>query len=134
DMNGDGKVKVTLDQFYFPEMSGETDQVSYNTRMSSEARLCADISENISFLFIMDDPALVQAITGALSYPDGTLPDDDDVTAEGKYLQWQDCPELASLGLDEYFSSMYIARRGFWRTETVPNADLCQELWNEWRE
>ena len=79
----------------------------------------------------MENPGYVQQLTSSLRNLDGSLPDDNDYTADGKYLPVSTCPVLAEMVQDEAFQNLAFARRGFWTKETCPNADRCDELWEK---
>ena len=63
---------------------------------------------------------------------DGSLPADGDLTPDGKYVIWGDCPVLAQIELgtaQEIVSQLAFARRGSWTEKTVPNVAECDALW-----
>lgn len=130
DLNGDGKVTVELQQ-YVSVNTGDSDTLYY--AQAAQVQLVADITECTSYFFLLEDPAGFQEATAALCNLDGSLPSDEDLTPEGKYVIWGDCPVLAqiSLGADgETISRLAFARRGFWTEKTVPNSPACDALWD----
>ena len=131
DLNGDGKVAVELHQ-YVSVNTGDSDSLYY--AQAARVQLVADITDCKSYFFLMEDPAGFQEATSALRNLDGSLPLDGDLTPEGKYVIWGDCPRLTQIELgaaQETVSRLSFARRGFWTEKTVPNAPGCDALWEE---
>lgn len=129
DLNGDGKVTVELQQ-YVSVNTGDSDTLYF--AQAAQVQLVADITDCKSYFFLLEDPAGFQEATSALRNLDGSLPDDGDLTPEGKYVLWGDCPVLAGIELgteQETVSRLAFARRGFWTEKTVPNAAGCDALW-----
>lgn len=140
DLNGDGKVAVILTQY----LSGSEDT---GVAAAAEVSLMADLLECESYFFLLEDPEQFQRKYHTLCCLDGSLPDEEDNSVEGIYLQWDECPALARLDLGSYayslmggtvtgsgndlVSGLYFARRGFWTEETVPYLDGCEALWNK---
>lgn len=127
DMNGDGKITVEVQEYVIPPV-GSSDGVLLAE--AATVRLIGDISDCKSYFFLMEDPGRVQQMTTSLRNLDGSLPDDDDVTSDGKYLPVSQCPVLAEMVQDEAFQNLAFARRGFWTEKTSPNAAQCDELWD----
>lgn len=130
DMNGDGRVVVELLQYTSVE-TGDSDSLYY--AQAAQVQLVSDITDCRSYFFLMENPAAFQNATLALRNLDGTLPADGDLTPDGKYLLWQDCPALAEIPLGEaedLVSSLAFGRRGFWNEKTTANAEACDALWN----
>lgn len=127
DLNGDGKVKVEL-QRYVTLNTGDSDSLYF--AQAAQVQLVADITDCVSYFFILEDPAAFQSATLALCNLDGSLPADEDLSPDGKYLLWGDCPVLAQMELDMDLSQFAFARRGFWTEKTVPNAQECGQLWD----
>ena len=133
DMNGDGKVSVELLQ-YIAADTGDSDTLYY--AQAQQVQIVGDVTDNISSFFILEDPAGFQQMTQALCNLDGSLPAEGDLKADGKYLNWKDCPVLASLGRSALagidtpvdLSGMAFARRGYWG-DAPENADSCSALW-----
>lgn len=129
DLNGDGKVAVELQQ-YVSVNTGDSDSLYF--AQAERVQLVADITECKSYFFLLEDPAGFQEATSALRNLDGSLPVDGDLTPDGKYVIWGDCPVLAKIELgaaQETVSQLAFARRGFWTEKTVPNAAECDALW-----
>lgn len=129
DLNGDGKVAVELQQ-YVSVNTGDADSLYY--AQAARVQLVADITDCKSYFFLLEDPAGFQEATSALRNLDGSLPADGDLTPDGKYVLWGDCPILAQIELGaarETVSRLAFARRGFWTEKTVPNTPGCDALW-----
>lgn len=129
DLNGDGKVTVELQQ-YVSVNTGDSDSLYY--AQAARVQLVADITDCKSYFFLLEDPAGFQEATSALRNLDGSLPADGDLTPDGKYVIWGDCPRLTQIELgtaQETVSRLSFARRGFWTEKTVPNAAECDALW-----
>lgn len=129
DLNGDGNVAVELQQ-YVSVNTGDSDTLYY--AQAARVQLVADITDCKSYFFLLEDPAGFQEATSALCNLDGSLPADGDLTPEGKYVIWGDCPRLTQIELgaaQETVSRLSFARRGFWTEKTVPNAAECAALW-----
>ena len=140
DLNGDGKVTVHLNQY--PTSGGGDAGVA----VSSEVTLMADILDQMSYFFLLEDPAWFQANYRSLRRLDGTLPGEGDYSADGTYLVWDDCPALANAELggysyqvmgqtvtgssDELASGLSLARRGFWTEDTCKYPEGCDALWD----
>ncbi len=154
DLNGDGKVTVELLQ-YVGENPADLDNIGsagsdsedstdinnmfsnnldsvYSTQ-AAQIQLIADITECKSYFFLLEDPAGFQERTAILCNLDGSLPDDEDRTPDGKYVLLGDCPMLAQIELGaarETVSQLSFARRGFWTEKTVTNCGECDALWD----
>lgn len=129
DLNGDGEVTVALQQ-YVSVNTGDVDTLYY--AQAARVQLVADITDCRSYFFLLEDPAGFQEVTSALCNLDGSLPADGDLTPDGKYVIWGDCPVLAQIELgtaQEIVSQLAFARRGFWNEKTVPNVAECDALW-----
>lgn len=138
DLNGDGKVAVRLNQY---PSSGTDAQMAAST----EVTLIADIMERDSYFFLLEDPVAFQVNYHSLRRLDGSLPEDDNYSADGTWLAWTDCPALAeqelggytyqSLGItvtgssDELAERLCLARRGFWTEEACAYPEGCDALW-----
>ena len=124
DLNGDGQVVVQLRQ-YVSDPNGDASSV-----MAAGVQVMADISEQESFFFLLEDPEGFQLAYHVLSRLDGTLPEEEDFSVEGSVLAWDQCPVLAGLELGDYaysllgetvsgssqelLSRLFIGRRGYW--------------------
>ena len=158
DLNGDGKVIVTVRQYVTyadllrqQEESGlvKSDDVVLQSQ-ASQLRLMTDIQSRESFFFLLDDPDGFQQSYEILSKLDGTLPERGDPSADGTYLSWAECPVLSGLELGGYaqdasgveiagdnqelLSRLYIARRGFRTDKTCDNLEGNEALWAKLRE
>ena len=122
DQNGDGKVVVSICQYPY-----STDP---QTVMAVQIRLMADLSDCESYFFLLEDPDQFQASYHILCRLDGSLPEDDEDSAQGMYLPWTQCPALAGLDPDGEVSGLSLARRGFWSEKTAPYPEGCQALWS----
>jgi len=141
DLNGDGRVTVRLVQYV------SSDDSDPGLTVSAEVQLAADIMERESYFFLLEDPERFQERYHSLRRLDGSLPDDDDLTAQGTCLRWADCPVLAGLELGEYsyellggsaqgssdelVSGLFIGRRGFWTEKTAAHAEGCEAFWEK---
>lgn len=129
DLNGDGNVAVELQQ-YVSVNTGDSDSLYY--AQAARVQLVADITDCKSYFFLLEDPAGFQEATSALCNLDGSLPADGDLTPDGKYVIWGDCPVLTQIELgtaQETVSHLSFARRGFWTEKTAPNVAACDALW-----
>jgi len=124
DLNGDGQVLVTLRQ-YASTPDGDPSAVA-----AVQVQLMADVMEQESFFFLLEDPEGFQRNYHTLSRLDGSLPEEGDDSVEGSVLAWKQCPVLAGMELGDYaydlfggtisgnsqelLSRLYIGRRGFW--------------------
>lgn len=146
DLNGDGKVVVTLNVYTLDYSSGdtETESAAYLT-MAGTTKLATDVQGGLSSIFLLYDPDGFEESTGTLRYLDGTLPapeSDDDWW--NMVYKWTDCPVLAGLDLgdynpdtthaqggnsQEYMSQFYVGMRGAWNSGTADNIAGGEELW-----
>lgn len=156
DLNGDGKVLVELRQYVSAGLDGRalaaagspvtdaTGQMTSNALMTSDGAsqiatmvsLLADVGDQESFLFLLEDPAAFQQEFHTLCRLDGSLPEEGDDSVENSVLAWDECPVLAGLDLGDYsydlfggtisgdsnvlYSRLFIGRRGFWREDEDP--------------
>lgn len=139
DLNGDGRVTVQLTQYPSGADAGAD--------AASRVRLTADVMECESFFFLLENPEEFQRAYQVLCFTDGTLPQEDDLTAAGTYWRWERCPVLAGLELGTYayellgqtvtgsssdlLSGLCVARRGFWTDKSAPYPEGCQALWEK---
>lgn len=142
DLNGDGQVLVNVNQYTF-----DYDSMDYSSVIAGSTLLMADMSNNDSFFFLMEDPEDFQAQYQVLSYSDGTFPEEDEEVTEGLWYSWSDCPTLTGLDLGSYtldytmeeitgdsqelLSTLYIGRRGFDSTSAFEYLDGCNALWQK---
>ena len=139
DLNGDGQVVVQLNQY--PTASTDI-QVAY----ANEAMIMADIMDGDSYFFLLEDPEQFQLSYRSLCRLDGSLPEEDDNSAEGTYLWWDQCPVLAGAELGGYsyevlgetvsgdsgelVSGLAEARRGFWSEKDAAYPEGWAALWD----
>ena len=153
DSNGDGQVLVQVDTYtidftgYAEPSESEaaggaapgaeqdaadvgaamTDVASNYEQVASLTRLTADIQDNQTLIFLLDDPAGFQEVGGVLASSEGAAaPDPKSLEGVDLFL-WEDCPALTGLELGEYtdmlgqnaapsealFQGLALARRGF---------------------
>lgn len=156
DLNGDGRVLVKLRQYVSAELdesamaaagapvTDATGQMTSNALATSDGAsqiatmvsLLADVGDQESFLFLLEDPAAFQQEFHTLCRLDGSLPEEGDDSVENSVLAWDKCPVLAGLDLGDYsydlfggtisgdsnvlYSRLFIGRRGFWREDEDP--------------
>lgn len=140
DLNGDGRVVVSLQQY--PTSSS----IDAEAVISSEVQLMADLLECESYFFLLEDPASFQKAYHILCRLDGSLPAEDDLSVENTCLSWEACPVLAGMDLGSYsyaladelltgdsqtlLSGLFIARRGFWTEKSTAYPEGCAALWD----
>ena len=127
DENGDGHIEVAVNQ-YVSYATGDSDSLYY--AQAAAAQLIADITACDSYFFLLEDPEGFQKEMHTLCYPDGTLPEDSDRSAEGMYILLQNCPALSGV-LREENGDLALARRGFWTETETQFAEGCGLLWNK---
>ena len=112
DVNGDGRVKVTLNQ-YLTRQGGDAETALYFNQ-AADAKLLADITKGDSYFFLTDDPRELQRAYLILANADGSEPDEDDRNVSDKVFLWENCPALMGLNLDpDMFSGLSLGRRWF---------------------
>lgn len=143
DANGDGQVAVSLRQY--PLYSADPQTV-----MAAQIQLMADLTEGESCFFLLEDPERFQRDYHSLCRLDGSLPEEEDNSAEGTYWLWEQCPALAGLDLGSYrysalgetvsgdsgelVSGLAVARRGFWTEKDAAYPDERAALWEKMTE
>lgn len=144
DFNGDGKIIVKINQYI--SSTGNADPDSFYYEYAAEISLIADISDCVSYFFLMDDPDQFQRDFQLLACPDGSCPNDTDYSTEDKVIPWEACPLLAEMELGSYstsvlgkavsgnnqelLSGLFIGRRCFFTEDKTKHADACNDLWN----
>lgn len=154
DLNGDGQVLVQVDTYTLdftgyaepsesdaavsqPASGAASDPGDVGAAMNDVAsnyeqvanltRLTADIQDNQTLIFLLDDPAGFQEVGEVLASRQGELPQKPKSLEGVDLYLWQDCPALTGLELGEYtdmlgqnaapsetlFQGLYLARRGF---------------------
>ena len=110
DMNGDGKVKVSVKGIWLA-LDFETQDAALRQLMeSSEEKLNSDFYLCESTLFIVDDPAAMEQRYACFQTLDGTDPQDSGTAALSDYAVLLEDTALAGL-TDEYGTVWYVARR-----------------------
>ena len=141
DLNGDGQVLVHLQQ-YVSDPDGDPTSL-----VAASVQLMADIMEQESFFFLLEDPESFQVQYNTLSHVDGTLPEEDDYSVDNSVLTWSQCPVLAAMDLGDFsydlfggtisgnsqklVSSLFIGRRGFWTEEETGVQAGYTALWEK---
>lgn len=145
DVNGDGQTAVELRQY----VSGNAENAPESAMQYAYAAtvtLSADINQGESYFFLMQDPEGFQLTTQALAGPDGSMPERDDYSVDGRAYLWSDCPALAGLPLGGYeqealdgtaysgdcqelLADLYIGRRGFYNEKQAKNLEQNEALW-----
>lgn len=128
DENGDGEIYVAVNQ-YVRHSTGDSD--SYYYAQAAEAQLIADITDCDSYFFLLEDPEDFQESMHVLCNADGSLPGDEDFSAEGR--AWPVSEFAALEDLPEELRGLYLGRRGFWTEDTVNYLEGCEALWNSLR-
>lgn len=144
DVNGDGRVVVELRQYI--SGSSEADPENALARAyAASVTLAADVAAGESYFFLVEKPAEVQKSYLIFPNLDGSLPEKDDYSVEGKVLRWAACPVLSGLELGEYqeetlgrsvtgdcqerLSALYFGRRGFYDEKKASNQQANEALW-----
>lgn len=121
DVNEDGKVTVELRQFAV-NRKGEAETALYYN-YAADVLLLADITSGDSYFFLAEDPDGVQKAYQIFAGPDGTAPDENDHSTEGKVFAWAACPALSALNMDaNTFSKLYLGRRYYAGDEAQKHA------------
>ena len=129
DYNQDGRVVVRIAAFGDPDADAlGVESAAYKT--ASEAELIGDISGCDSYLFITDDPVKLQRGYQILAMPDGSCPEDNDYSAEGKTIP---LPEAFDGIENEFLSGCSIGRRCFYNEKTCRYLEEYEQLWDSIR-
>ena len=111
DVNGDGKVKVTVKGIWLALDFETQDAALQQLMQSSEDKLNSDFYLCESTLFIIDDPAAMEQRYGCFQTLDGTDPEEGDVLSVADFaLPLQDTA-LANDVQSESSTLWYAARR-----------------------
>ena len=146
DLNGDGKVVVTLNVYTLDYSTDEAQTESdLYLSMAGTTKLSTDVQGALSSIFILYDPEGFEENTGTLQYLDGSLPDaDSDSDWWNMVYRWTDCPVLTGLDLgdynpdstqnnsgssQEYMSQFYVGMRGAWSQAQADNLVGGDALW-----
>ena len=143
DYNGDGTVAVALTQCVSAP-SGSMDNQMYG--YGSQVTLLADITENTSHFFLLEDPIAFQQNFQVLARLDGSAPEERDYSAMDKVFRWENCPVLSSLELGSYsdayldqletgenrelLKGLYLGRRYYYGDSAPEHLAQYEELWN----
>lgn len=126
DVNGDGETTVELRQ-YVTGYDGELETAMYYN-YAADVMLMADLTEGESYFFLVENPAEIQEEYQLFAESDGSAPEEEDDSVEGKVIRWSDCPALAGLEIDqEQLENLWIGRRYF-NSEASHEAD--DALWD----
>lgn len=144
DYNQDGEIIVQINQFIRSTENADTETTYY--RQASEISLIGDISDCESYFFLLENPDDFQKEFQLLAMPDGSCPDDFDISTENKVFQWESCNLLSKIDLGSYtttllgqtvsgsnqeiLSKLYLGRRCFYDEKRSSNADQCSQLWD----
>lgn len=140
DLNGDGEVLVEIEQY---AISAQTE--TPEAMLGTQARLMGDFSSCQFFCFLLEDPATFQKQYGMLTYPDGTIPEEDAAPSEVLWYGWEDCPVLAGMDLgsanlsgteqeilvenQQLLSGLSVGRGVFMDSWKPENQDAYAALW-----
>lgn len=129
DLNGDGTVKIELRRYRLNH-GGDLETAMY-FNYAADTELIADLTAGDSVFFLTEEPDGVQRSYQLFAHTDGTPPDDLDYEAMDKVFAWEDCPNLAALGVDEEVcSGLYIGRRAFYDEEMASRHAGSENFWN----
>lgn len=98
DRNGDGKVKVTVQNYVFPGQ-GPTSPDDADRQIVSMSKFVADFVTNDSMILLYDETALLILETdleGLFLYNDGSNMPDGASDFENAWTEWKDCKAFAS--------------------------------------
>lgn len=116
DLNGDGVVQVEVRQIQLDLNALLTRDAQGQQEYGALLALNADLEAGQSGLFLTDDPAALQAYTGALVYRDGTVPAEGAVDWENMTVSWE----------QEGVGAVWAGLRGCWK-------DDWRETWTQYR-
>lgn len=146
DLNGDGQVVVEVDQFSV-DFSADSATTDAYAQMAGITQLTAELAgQSNIYLYLLEDPAGFEEQCGALEYPDGTMPADDETPDwQQMVYRWADCPTLTALDLGSYtgylgdapaegdsqdlLATVYLGRRGVWNGEPPAAYTDTAALW-----
>ena len=124
DENGDGEIIVQVNQ-YVSYSTGDSDSLYF--AQAARTQLIGDIESCDSYFFLLEDVNDFQLEMHVLCRFDGSLPADDDFSAENMSVYLSDCPALGQL--PEELSCLSLGRRGFWSEKTTDFLQGCEALW-----
>lgn len=128
DLNGDGKVHVDLHQIVI-DLGAVMDRggsIEGQKEQGNVMALEADLNIFQSGVFLTDDPAALQAYTGALLYRDGTQPEPGAENLENIALAWEQCPWLGEPPVER---PIYLTVRGCWNEDQREQWDQSWAFW-----
>ena len=126
DLNGDGVVSVQLTQFRTG--TGGQEAMEMYAYASTIAAI-ADMQAEESHFFLFRNPEAFQQAYQILADEDGKLPQDEDYSAEGRYISCNDWSLNLSGTAQEELSGMYIGQRGYAREERIEHLSDYRALW-----
>ena len=116
DLNGDGTVRVEVRQVRLDLNAVLTRGTQGQQEYGELLALNADLETGQSGIFLADDPASLQAYTGALLYLDGAFPEPGAADWENMVISWE----------QEGAGRICAGLRGCWK-------DGWKETWEEYR-
>lgn len=129
DLNGDGKVEVVIKSYNASSNPGLAPQMA----AAAVVGLLTDVQSQESHFFLLEDPAAFQQQYPVLAMADGTIPDEEDRSAEGKVYALRDCPILETQEMDELaryaLNQLYLGRRYYWG-DPPENLSAWEQLWS----
>ena len=130
DVNGDGKVKVTVKGIWLALDFETQDAALQQLMQSSEDKLNSDFYLCESTLFIIDDPAAMEQRYGCFQTLDGTDPEEGDVLTVSDFTLPLQGTALAGLQ-NESSTLWYAARRLNEGMDADAAAALNDALWEK---
>lgn len=144
DYNQDGTILVQVNQYVSGSLE-DTSAEAAQYRQAAELSLIADINDCESYFFLLDNPEDFQKRQQILAMPDGSCPDNSDISVDDKAILWNSLPSLAEMNLGNYtttlmgqettgsnqsiLSELYLGRRCFYDERKTDNASQCADLW-----
>ena len=148
DRNRDGETYVQVNRYVIDFDEAETSEsadpsMAAYSRIAGMTRLSADLSEGMSYIFIIEDPENFLRATECLQYLDGTTPAEGAKDWQNMVYRWTDCPVLTGFDLGQYentltgepeesaqlFEGVYVARRGAWTEEQQEENTHYDGMW-----
>lgn len=142
DVNNDGKVIVQLKQYILA--TSETSVDALQQLYAADATLTADILDNESHFFILEDPTTFQNSYELLTDKNGDFASSSN-DINSFCVLWSNCSTLVQMQLGSYtesfagitttgnvydvFSDLYLAQRGYYHDIPEEIADY-HNLWN----
>lgn len=158
DLNGDGKVVVSIVQYTMADPTAENTAVDPNMQMATQTKLAADMSTCESILFLVDDYNFknFQDSQQLFSYLDGTVPEEGAKDYEKMKIPWSESKFLSGMDLGAYvteadgkqlsvsyqdfFQNLNLCLRSFYDTQYADDEgkvnyyNKCIELFNKIKE